>query len=329
MAIGKIVWRSSLQRAQVVQLIVVRSVEIVVVDVVVIVRSKRAPGDPAGAVIKANKAGRPEVKAKRRTRYPAPSEGHAVMPSAIVVRQPTPRFIGYPSPSPKRAIAPPPYPVWGPEWIHIVRYPRGTICIHRYPSAIRIKFGNSHVDVVGQILATFISQHVCVPAVVPIIPIIPPVIAGEGICALFAGSHMNEFAGFHTPRELVIGCFELSLPHNRVGVAILDHVEPVDSFAQSIEGRRGRVHFETNPAPDSEGREAKQHPDLDEVFLERKDFHVSLLGEAIDRAIVEFNLRPCVISRIDPISGLQRRVNAGGSPVHLAGVLKANMTIQV
>ena len=105
-------------RAQVTQFLQLVGVDssavMIVIDVVIIAGSQRAPGNPAGSAVEGNKSRRPEVECESRSRKPAPAIDRAIVPAAIVVWQPSPGFIGNPRPAKHGTITPPPNRIWRP-----------------------------------------------------------------------------------------------------------------------------------------------------------------------------------------------------------------------
>src|SRR5512136_2636889 len=102
------------------------------------------------------------------TREPAPAERTKV-PSAVVIREPSPGLVGNPCPTPVRTVAPAAVPVRAPTGAGIIRHPTVAVDADVNPLAIAIKVAHTHVNVVRDVLRAHVRHLVVRPAVSPLV----------------------------------------------------------------------------------------------------------------------------------------------------------------
>jgi hypothetical protein len=195
--------------------------------------------------------------------------------------------------------------------------------------AVSVELGSAHVHVIRDILARGICKHVGISPVIPVVPLVPLIVLGENGCSGIARNDVQELARLNLPGKLVVRRFQETLPDYRIGITVFDDVKPIRTLAQGVESRRRSVDFEIDPAPDNQAGQSDEYTYLYQVLIKREDFDVRLFGEAINRAFVELDFRPPIAAGIDPVPGLQRHIDAGGSPIYLTGMLKADVSIKV
>jgi hypothetical protein len=115
-----------------------------------------------------------------------------------------------------------------------------------HPSTVPVKVGHSNINGVRQVFAACVGPSVCVAAIIPFIPGIPPVVSRQ--FSTSAQMEVQSFSRVNTAHKFVIGRFQFSLPDNGRGLTVLADFKPVSSLAYRNKGGRRRVDLKIQSA---------------------------------------------------------------------------------
>jgi len=310
---------------QITEMLVIQPLVIVVIVYAVIIsRPQRTPRNPGRPVIEGNEPRRPEVKGEGWSRQPAPTESRAAIPSPVMVRKPAPRLIGNPGPSPYRPIAPAADGIGRPGNTYGKRHPRSAIGFHCHPPPIAVQFGRSNIHITRQIAPAGVHGVTGVAAIVPFIPGVEPGITGNGVHAVLIRRNKNLFSGFDPAYVPVTHHLQLPFSNDCVGIAVVPGIESIQPPAKHYERSSGRIHFESGAARHRQGGKPGQDAYLDEIFTQREKLDIGILGEPVHGSLVELYLGSSLRSRVDPVSGPQRQIDAGRRPFRIRWLLETD-----
>jgi hypothetical protein len=131
------------------------------------------------------------------------------------------------------------------------------------------------------------------------------------------------------PGKAVVDSFQLPLPHDSIGIAVLSNVETIAAFLRGRKRDSWRVNLERDAAPTHQGAQTNQDSQLNQLLPHAENLDVGFSGKTQHRTVIEFDLCPAVVSSINAVSGLQWQIDASGGPIHFIRVLEADVPFQI